>query len=241
MKKLVFLLTILFFCGCSKSPLEQSLEKYVVDRSNGIDMKYKLISYNYIDTLTVKNMIDSISAELPIMKSDPDLADFKKKRNQEFVEFRTDPNYEEQIMRGRLKDASDWCTEIRIITEKADSLISNWDKVDKYSYDYNYLYWWYQKRASEYNMYDYDLAEQINTAFNIVKESKEKFEQLSSLKGKPKNEIFSYVVTHTYSIFNPLIEKKITQTDNVYLDENMNLIKYDKTTGLDDILKQVIE
>ena len=203
-----------------KSPLEQSLEKYVVDRANGIDMKYKLISYDYVDTLTVKNMIDSISAELPIMKSNPDLADFKKKRNQEFVEFRTDPNYEEQIM-------------------KADSLINNWNKVDRYSYDYNYLYWWYQKRSADFNMYDYDLAGQINTAFNIVKESKEKFDLLSSLLDKPKDDVYFYVVSHTYSIVNPLIKKKITQTDNVYFDANYNYVKYEPATNFNDILDQV--
>jgi hypothetical protein len=241
MKKLVFLLTILFFCGCSKSPLEQSLEKYVIDRADGIDMKYKLISYDYIDTLTVKNMIDSISEELPIMKSNPDLEDFKKKRNQEFVEFRTDPNYEEQIMRGNLKDASDWCTEIRVITEKADSLISNWNKVDRYSYDYNYLYWWYQKRSADFNMYDYDLAGQINTAFNIIKESKEKFNLLSSLLDKPKDDVYFYVVSHTYSIINPLIKKKITQTDNVYFDANHNYVKYESDTNFNDILEQVVK
>ncbi len=160
-------------------------------------------------------------------------------RRCQFVRFYLKSSIMAKIMRGDLKDASDWCTEIRVITEKADSLINNWNKVDRYSYDYNYLYWWYQKRSADFNMYDYDLAGQINTAFNIVKESKEKFDLLSSLLDKPKDDVYFYVVSHTYSIVNPLIKKKITQTDNVYFDANYNYVKYEPATNFNDILDQV--
>ena len=112
--------------SCSKSPIEQSLEKYVVDRTDGVDMKYKLKDYHFIDTITVQKMMDSLSIKLTLITQEPNLEEFKNKRDQEFKQFRDNvPDYEEKVMRGELKDASDWCTEIRIITEKADSIIAN--------------------------------------------------------------------------------------------------------------------
>lgn len=223
MKKILFFaFAVLFLCGCSESQIEQSLKKYVIDHANGVDVKYRLISYEFIDTVTVKDMIDSLSSVLPIMESEPQLDDFIKKRNQEFEDFRKGENYEEKIMSGELKDASEWCTEIRIITEKADSLIENWDKVTKYSYDYNYLYWWYMKRAAEFYQFEYDLSSDINSSFHSVEKGKDKFKELNSILNSPKDSVCGYTVLHKYSINNPITSSKTNISNKVYFDSNMN-------------------
>jgi len=242
MKNLFVVLLITTMFSCSKSPIEQSLEKYVVDRADGIDVKYKLKDYHFIDTITVQKMKDSLSIKLTLITQEPNLDEFKNKRDQEFKQFRdNDPDYEEKVMRGELKDASDWCTEIRIITEKADSIIANWDKVDRFSYDFNYLTWWYMKRTAEFYEFDYKLASDIDKAFNMIQESKNDFEQYEIIKNSPKDSVIDYVVLHTYSIYNPLIKSKIEQTDHVYFDSNMRYKQYKNTSTLNDIFKQLIK
>lgn len=228
--------------SCSKSPIEQSLEKYVVERADGVDMKYKLKDYHFIDTITVQKMMDSLSIKLTLITQEPNLEEFKNKRDQEFKQFRDNvPDYEEKVMRGELKDASDWCTEIRIITEKADSIIANWNKVDRFSYDFNYLSWWYTKRSAEFYEFDYKLTSDIDKAFRMVQESKNDFEQYEKIKNSPKDSVIDYVISHTYSIYNPLIKSKIEQTDYVYFDYDMRYKQYKNTSTLDDILKQLIK
>ncbi|MEQ3166066.1 hypothetical protein AAA214_23295 [Parabacteroides goldsteinii] len=242
MKNLLVILLMTTMFSCSKSPIEQSLEKYVVERADGVDMKYKLKDYHFIDTITVQKMMDSLSIKLTLITQEPNLEEFKNKRDQEFKQFRDNvPDYEEKVMRGELKDASDWCTEIRIITEKADSIIANWNKVDRFSYDFNYLSWWYTKRSAEFYEFDYKLTSDIDKAFRMVQESKNDFEQYEKIKNSPKDSVIDYVISHTYSIYNPLIKSKIEQTDYVYFDYDMRYKQYKNTSTLDDILKQLIK
>ena len=242
MKNLLVILLMTTMFSCSKSPIEQSLEKYVVDRADGVDMKYKLKDYHFIDTITVQKMMDSLSIKLTLITQEPNLEEFKNKRDQEFKQFRDNvPGYEEKVMRGELKDASDWCTEIRIITEKADSIIANWNKVDRFSYDFNYLSWWYTKRSAEFYEFDYKLTSDIDKAFRMVQESKNDFEQYEKIKNSPKDSVIDYVISHTYSIYNPLIKSKIEQTDHVYFDSNMKYKSYVSKTNMTDLLKQFTE
>lgn len=243
MKNIIcIVLLFVFLASCSKNQIEQSLEKYVVDRGDGIDLNYKLEKYYFIDTLTVKKITDSLSLQLAPIVVEPDLADFKKKRNQEFRDYRYDDlDYEEKIMSGELKDASEWCTEIRIITERADSIIAAWDKVNKYSYDYNYLFWWYMRRTAEFYDFDYKLSSDINQTYDMIIENKEKFDLYNSLVNSSKDSIVEYVVSHEYSIYNPLIKSKVEQVDNVYFDSNMRYKYYQSTLTLNDIIKQFVK
>lgn len=240
MKNIIcIVLLFVFLASCSKNQIEQSLEKYVVDRGDGIDLNYKLEKYYFIDTLTVKKITDSLSLQLAPIVVEPDLDDFKKKRNQEFRDYRYDDlDYEEKIMSGELKDASEWCTEIRIITERADSIIAVWDKVNKYSYDYNYLFWWYMRRTAEFYDFDYKLSSDINQTYDRIIENKEKFDLYNSLVNSSKDSIVEYVVSHEYSIYNPLIKSKVEQVDKVYFDSNMRYKYYQSTLTLNDIIKQ---
>lgn len=243
MKQFIPILLLLsVMLSCSKSPIEQSLEKYVVDRAEGIDVKYKLKDYHFIDTVTVQNMLDSLSIKLTFISCEPNIDDFKEKRDQEFKKFRdNDPDYEDKVMRGELKDASDWCTEIRKITERADSLIDNWEKVDRFSYDYNYLNWWYTKRQSEFYQFDYKLSSNIDEIFDMIQNSRSMFDLYNKLKYSPKDSIVNYVVSHTYSIFNPMVNSNIEKNDWVYFDSNLKYKSCVSKTNMTDLLKQFTE
>lgn len=247
MKKLLFItLTILLLPGCSNknSKIEDELERYVVDMSElgsvaKHKLQYKLIDYRIIDTITIAKLIDSLSKDATIPDKKITLEEFKELRDQEFVKFRLDTLYEERIMKGDLKDASPWCTELRIITEKADSLIENYDKITNFSYDYNYLYWWYQKRRAQYYNFNYELKSNIENIFKHVIEAEDNFKLLDSLQTSNKDDVWEYVILHDYSIHNPLFDKKVELSHNVYLNKNYDFKRYKSNDGLGSLLKQV--
>lgn len=210
--------------------IESNLEKYVVERAGEVDVKYKLVDYTVVDTLTVQSEIDRWSPLLDRICFDVDIEDFKKKRNQEFVSFRNDPDYEEKVMRGSLKDASPWCTEIRVITEKADSLIANWDNVSKYSYDYQYLCAYYTDRAASfYGVSEVDIID-------FFKENKDAFIFMESSHKMPKDSIVGYNVIHKYSVHNPVLDKRIELKDSVNMDGSFKIKKITDKTNVFSLL-----
>ncbi len=124
-------------------------------------------------------------------------------------------------MTGELKDASPWCTEIRLITERADSLIANWDKVNCYSYEYNYLTWWYLKRSAQY----YNYSSSSGYRLEQTEKLKDTYEEVNELLTQNKEDIHSYFITHKYTIYNPLFKMRVPITDYLYFDKDMQLLR----------------
>lgn len=228
-------------CQTKKSELEQKLENYVIARS-GDKCRYKLISYETVDSVTNGMIKDSLENDLKLICIEkPTIEEFKKYRNQEFKVFRREPSYEYDVMKGKLKDASDWCKEIRIITETADSLIKIWDNVDPYSYDMNRIVIWYMHRAA--NFYNIEQKYKLQNLKDIIEseQTRKLFTDYHLYKEKDSNEIFEYHVTHTYSFYNPLLKNNITETDLVYFDKNHNFIKSEMRNNILDLIEQVVK
>jgi hypothetical protein len=223
MKKLLFIAAILFVCCTSRNELEKTLYNYV--QNPNVDLKYKLISYT-IDTITVEKKIDGQQ----LFGIEPDKEKFLDLRNQEFKDFGRDAKYEEQIMRGELKDASEWCTLLRINTEKADFLLQNWDQVTATSYEYIYLTLWYGIRKARFVG-----SEQIESSFNEILENvvanKDEYKLINKIQNSPKDSILYFSVLHKYSIFNPLVDKRVDLTDSLIIAPNMEILKKEDKTN----------
>ncbi len=220
-------LPLLLLPACSGDGVKKTLREYVEERSKPMDIKYRLVSYEFTDTITVAEAVDSLCAELPIGEGKPDSAEFRKMRNREFAEFHPDdPDYEEKIMRGEYRDVTEWTKEVRLVTERADSLLACWDRVTRYSYDYNYLYWWYQERRA----YFYDkYGELAYTAYarhnlGVMEEARDRFAELDSLLALDGDAVFRYVVLHRFSIYNPLFQTRIELEDRVYLNDRLEYV-----------------
>ena len=184
MKKLL-IIPLILLCGCSQSPIEKSLASYVSERDPRID--YKLTSYTVVDTITVGSLRDSLGNTL--ITTEPDKDKFMKLRNQEWNELRKDSTYEYSVMEGDLKDKSEWCTTIRLITNRADSLLNNWDEVDKYSYELNYLTWWDNDRAAQFYRYDDRLRNEISGLKEYVLKNQSNYSQFNDLRGNNDRKI----------------------------------------------------
>lgn len=249
MKQSLIVLIALALVSCAKeeTPLEKTLRSYVEKGGNGVDVKYELIGYQLKDTILLSQQTDSVLAILQktlgkdgLKKGS--LEDFKKDRNREFKEFRF-AGYEKDVMTGKLKDASEWCTEIRIVTEKADSLIQNWDKVSDYSYEYYYLRWWYLNRMVNFykSSFDYSYRSKVEKAFKSVAKLKPSFAEYNRLKELPQDSIVYITCSHTYSIFNPMLDKRISSRNKVYLDKNLNYIKKETDMSFGEMMQQIVK
>lgn len=239
-KQLLLSLILIIMVSCGTDNFKEQLKQNVTTKANGMEVKYRLDSYQIIDSIYNIDMIDSLLKSLPVLDKEPILDEFIDERNKEFKTYRyLDPNYEAEVMTGKLKDASPWCTEIREITECADSIIKNWNNIDKYSYDYNRLYWWYLKRADSYFKFDYTLSAQIADMYNTVINSKDKFILLDSLKKLPSNELHEIKILHSYSIYNPLLQQRINLNEMAFFDKNGKLLRVENKDNLSDLFKQI--
>lgn len=211
-------------CG-ENDEIKKRLKEHVIENSDGKIKDYKLVSVS-IDTVTAGDRVDSLTKELKWADITPDLEVLKSLRNQEFKVFRaSNPEYENAVMNGELKDASEWCTLIRKVTEKADSLIDVWSTVNKYNYDYLWLITWYGDRSEQYYGEDdsWDMS-------GLVESHKEDLVELARLSVANPDSIIGYDVEHRYTIKNPLFNNiEVNINEKVFFDTDLNIITYDTT------------
>ena len=223
MKKIAFAFIVLFVAACSESSnkkLEASLKEKVT-AAEGRELKdFKSEDLTFTDTVTVAKRIAEIEEDLRPYYIEKNLNGFVKMRNQEFKTFRNDPTYEKEIMRGRLKDASPWCTELRQVTEKADSLIANWDDVSQYDYDYIYLVTWYINRARQF----YNNDSSTGALLQKLPEFKDELDERKELLSKPEDDVLFYRVRYTYSFFNDILGQRIGLSRTASVTSDLEVI-----------------
>lgn len=224
MKRILFvILTLGSLAACSNknSEIEKKLKDYAIEKSNGMIKDYSLQSLS-VDTVTVGALMDSLAIQLDqLNQAKVSKEDFIILRDREFKDFRSrTPEYEEAIMTGELKDASEWCTLLRVNTEKADSLIANWDSLPKYSYDMLYLIGWYADRSNNYYYSDNDWE-----LSSLIEELKPVFDKYDSIKGLPKDSVLNYLVNYEYTFTNPLLDNAKVRVHNIAeFDPSLNII-----------------
>lgn len=240
MKKLNLSLLVLAGLTSCSNPIETALKNDIKGSAIEAASSYKLVKYEITDTVTVADRIKMLEEKLPILRlaSDIDFSEFVKMRNQEFKEFRSDTTYEEKIMRGEYKDASPWCTELREVTETADSLLANWED-SKNSWDAKRAYLFYLTRSSQF----YDNATYPESwRQSILLEmdnSKPLYDELQSINNAPSDSSLYITLLHTYSLENPKLKKRLELTDSVAMDLQFNIIGKESKTDSFDMLLQV--
>ena len=59
MKKIIYLSILILFVSCTKSPLQEAVEKKITKDGFGVDLSTKFKNFEIIDTVTVKTLIDN--------------------------------------------------------------------------------------------------------------------------------------------------------------------------------------
>ena len=213
MKKLFLFMTLCALVSCAPNPNDSAIKTTLAERYSDAPLGYQLLRYEIVDTLYYGDMLGNIA---PVDKTA-----FTKQRNQEFTQFRMNGReYERDIMRGELKDASEWCTELRLITERADKVLANFDSVKLYDYEYQYLSAWYnsrfwnfcgntkqEHRCEEWRKFIQDHAHIFNNTDNIS----------DDVKQTPLN----YIIRHDYSIM--IGGKRVEDSEELVLNEIFEL------------------
>lgn len=234
------LLLCVLLASCS-NPLGDALDNEAKSRVGEAASSYKSSGYEITDTVRVKDRIAELKGNIALLDIVDDLNydKFVEMRNQEFKEFRSDTTYEEAVMNGRLKDASPWCTEIRVVTETADSIIASWNNDTPHTWDAMRTYMFYLTRRSQYydsDRYDEDWRKSIMEEVDGLKPL---FDELQALKSAPADSLLYFNVLHKYSVVNPLFDKRFEFTDSVAVDFNNNVLGSEHKTDVGDLLKQL--
>ena len=198
---------MLIGCSTNRSHISSELKNYVLnnhDQSKKID--YKLVSFDIVDTLYNKDLMASFDNELHcgFLCPDKDIQSVKDMKNND-------------MLIDYLKDLGD--LEIDENIAAVDSLLKNWDKVTRYSYTLNYLTLWFGNKEDDMLGVDYDKDE---NRFIWLIQNKDKYELADSITHCNPKDLYAFKVMHRYSIFDPMLQKRIETLDEVLLDKNLN-------------------
>lgn len=224
----------------SESPIEKALREDMESKED--DLKYELVSCTVIDTIDVGMRIAEVietGAQLQIMGANITKEEFKKLRDQEFKEFRSDTTYERKVMTGELKDASEWCTEIRERTEYADSVLANWDSVDKTDWKFISAIGWYNLRAHQF--YENNDIEWLSLSVERMEEDKPAYIEYIALKNAPMDSVVYLAVEHKYKVYNPIVKDKIELCDLVTITPDYKIVSRESKTDFIELVGKLLK
>ncbi len=217
----------LLIVSCSNQ-YQDFIDKLKLDRSKndlGVDLKYKVIKFDMLDTLYNHEHADSLQLILTsnienIKQLDMSKNVFIKFKDQE-LDLRDDKNYYKNVVYIE-SNSSEWLTEIREILKKTDTLLAGFDNAD--ILDKFELYSWYNRRYWQYNM-NSDYEKKFDDLYKSAIKLQDLAREISTLKANPMN-IIHYKAEVNFEQVNPLLGgAKQNLTEIVYFDENKNLIK----------------
>lgn len=226
MKSLLLFALVLIVSSCS-NPNEEFINKLKqekIDNALGIDLKYKVVKFEMLDTLFNQEVADSLKIFLTdnlksIKQIDLNKNEFIKYRNQE-QNLRDDENYYDDVVFNDNND-SKWLRELKAILIRTDKLLSDFENInilEKFE-----LYSWYNRRYWQFNM-----NSQYEESFNVLYEKalnlKELEKEISELQKDPIK-IVHYKTRVNYTQVNPLLGgAKQNLTEIKYFDGNKNLL-----------------
>ena len=239
--KSLLIVAVVILSGChSESPIEKVLRENIEQKE--ANLNYKLISCTVVDTIDVgKRIAELVEVGLPLqtMGSNMTKEKFEQLRNQEFKEFRSDTTYERKVMTGELKDASEWCTEIRERTEYADSVLSNWDSIDKTDWKFISAIGWYNLRAQQF--YYNNSNEWLSLSVAEMEENKPTYIEYISLKDAPMDSVIYLAVEHKYKIYNPIVKDNVELCDSVTITTDNKIVSIDNKTDFVELFNKLIK
>ena len=227
----VLMLFALVISCVEKNPVENILESYVKEKAGGFDfgkMDYKLENYSMLDSVTNKDLLDSLETDLvcnAFVWYEPSKDSLLAIRNTKF------PAYV----------LNDQDNVAMIDQHKAivDSLLSVWDDVTPFSYELNYVANWFT--VAKCAFYGIEPGDRISEHFNYMVENKDTYRQADSIYKQNPDDVYAYKILHNYSIFNDIFNKRVSISNIVFLDKDMQYKSSETTNTIEDMLQQISE
>ena len=243
MKKiLVFLGLVIATISCSSNgEYIEKIKQEVKKNALGVEMNYKSISFQWADTLTVKEELvegmaeyeGGVNAILSAYQFSEDYLTKEKLvelRNWE-NEIRETPfvgmgekykNYEEFAFANR--DASSFISDLCDHIEETDRLLNDWNNLEKGNLELIRNALWYYEREDQYhNSTPSALWGKLTTLLNALKEIQAENDRLSKMNS---NEVIEYKALNNYTINNPLLNGAEVDVTNYFIfDKQLNIIR----------------
>tara|TARA_B100001059_G_C17754157_1_gene538946 strand:- start:277 stop:1023 length:747 start_codon:yes stop_codon:yes gene_type:complete len=248
MKKLIYLFLALTILACGSDSNQVYIDKVkqqVNKDAMGVEMKYKNVSFEWVDTLTVKKQLaltntqydEGISAILSSFYFSEETLTKKeltKLKNWENG-IRDTPfkfggkkykNFEEFALANR--DASSFIAEYSNQIDISNELIKNWDNLGKGNLELIKNANWYYQRKANYN----GTSESVFNSITKLVESLEELQvEIATLSDLNQNDIIEIKALNNYKINNPLLGgAEVDVTKYFIFDKDYNIVR---TEGVD--------
>lgn len=216
MKKLSLIaIAALMLAACSSDPMKERLASTVKP-----DVGYKFRSYTVTDTVTNEEMVGVIASRYHMTEVEQ-RSEFEKWRDNLAEEVERDKNRLAEL--GAKPDMMN--KEATATLALMDSLLSVYDRVDKYSIDYHRA----ENRFFSHMAYFLDapqLKEYAPDRYALESKSGvDDFAKIAELRKEP-SAVYGYMVTHEYSVANPIVENgdRLIMRDDVFFDKDWEII-----------------
>jgi len=243
MKKLIYLTLTILIVACSSDINQVHIDKIkqkVKKDAMGIDLNYKNVTFDWIDTLTVKKQISFLNTSYDeginsILKSSFFSQDVLTKeklitlRNWENgmrdTPFKYDgkkyKNYEGFALNNR--DLSPFITDLCNQIEISDKLLENWSNLEEGNLKLIKNANWYYKRKANYNGTSIDFYNSINNLVELLEELKIKIVPISETN---PNDIIESKALNNYTINNPIMNGIEVDINKYFIfDKDYNIIR----------------
>jgi hypothetical protein len=246
MKKVLILLMIGIIVSCSNdAKYIEIVKQKVKDDALGIDMNYKNISFQWMDTLTVGRKLktgldlydemlnkllsssyfsnESLNKEKLIELRNWENERRSKDRGSESFSFdgKKYENYEEFAFANRNASQfiSDFCDQI----EKTDKILMEWDNLEMPNLDlFKNVVWYYERQDSYYNI-DSPNWKRFMDLINELENLKAENTNLSEMNS---DEVLEYKALNKYKINNPILNGAEQEVSKFFVfDKDFNVIR----------------
>ena len=216
------------------------IKQIVKKDAMGIDLNYKNVTFEWIDTLTVKKQLSFLNTSYDeginsILKSSFFSQDVLTKeklitlRNWENG-MRDTPfkyngkkykNYEGFALNNR--DLSPFITDLCNQIEISDKLLENWSNLEEGNLKLIKNANWYYKRKANYNGTSIDFYNSINNLVELLEELKIKIVPISEMN---PNDIIESKALNNYTINNPIMNGIEVDINKYFIfDKDYNIIR----------------
>ena len=243
MKKLVFLLGLaIATISCSSNgEYIDKIKLKVKNDAMGVEMNYKSISFQWIDTLTVKKQLaEGIAQYEEEVKPLLDYSPFSEEvlTKEKLVELRNwenkqrgtpfnfsgtkYKNYEEFAFANR--DLSSFISDLCDQIEKTDKILTEWDNLGKGNLELiRNAIWYYERQDGYYNTSPKTIWKSAITLIDELEKLQVENDRLSEMDA---NEVMEYKALNNYTINNPLLNGAEVDVKRYFIfDKELNIIR----------------
>ena len=237
MKKIIIILLIVPMISCTEvNPNLDKIKVKVKEDAMGVEMNYKSISFNWVDTLSVGKQIAKTTAKYDdgintILNNNYYSEDILTKKAlmklrgfEDRVRGSTPKGYKSyEAFAFANRDASPFISALCNQYEETDRILSDWDNLEKGDLSLIRVATWFYEREDSFNGNSRGDWSVIIDMVNMLEKLQSEAKLLSE---RDSNEVIEYKAYNVYTITNPLLNGAEVEVKKYFIfDNELNIIR----------------